>query len=182
MANNKILAPQLKDLLSDVSNHGNQHLLEVEVDLIQTTNLLGEAIDKLVNSFISINEAVNFQQEAVNLLLAGKKPSLKDIERLKKIHLEIGIHVSEAVTSMQFQDITNQLIGRAVKRVAALRDALASLGNTGAQMLPESGGEEIIAFLSGINNALVVRNIELESALRKVVNQSKMDSGDIELF
>ena len=156
--------------------------MEIEVDLIQTENLLGEAIDKLVNSFISINEAVNFQQEAVNVLLVGKQISLEDIVRLKKIHEEVGIHVNEAVTSMQFQDMTNQLIGRAVKRVVGLRDALALLGNTGAQMLPESGGEEIIAFLSRINNALIIQNIELEGALRKVVHQSKMDSGDIELF
>lgn len=168
MANYKLLTPQLKGLLSNVSNHGNQHLLEIEVDLIQTENLLGEAIDKLVNSFISINEAVNFQQEAVNVLLIGKQISLEDIVRLKKIHEEVGIHVNEAVTSMQFQDMTNQLIGRAVKRVVGLRDALALLGNTGAQMLPESGGEEIIAFLNRINNALVIRNIELEGALRKV--------------
>ncbi len=182
MANNKVLTPQLKDLLSEVTNHGNQHLLEIEVDLIQTENLLAEAIDKLVNSFISINEAVDFQQEAINVLLAGKQPLPGDIERLKKIHKEVGIHVNEAVTSMQFQDMTNQLIGRAGKRVVGLRDALALLGNTGAQMFPESGGEEIIAFLSKINNALVIRNIELEGALRKVVHQSKMDSGDIELF
>ncbi|MEO6354911.1 MAG: chemotaxis protein [Oxalobacteraceae bacterium] len=182
MANNKILAPQLKDLLSGVSNHGNQHLLEVEVDLIQTTTLLGEAIDKLVASFIAIHEAINFQQETVNLLLSGKKPSLDDIERLKNIQSEIGRHVNAAVTSMQFQDMTNQLIGRTVKRVVGLRDVLSSLGSTSAQMLPESGGEEIITFLSEINNALVTQSIELESALRKVVNQSKMDSGDIELF
>lgn len=182
MANDKVLTPQLKDLLSEVTNHGNQHLLEIEVDLLQTENLLAEAIDKLVNSFISINEAVDFQQEAINVLLAGKQPSPGEIERLKKIHKEVGIHVNEAVTSMQFQDMTNQLIGRAGKRVIGLRDALALLGNTGAQMFPESGGEEIIVFLSKINNALVIRNIELEGALRKVVHQSKMDSGDIELF
>lgn len=182
MANNKILAPQLKDLLSGVSNHGNQHLLEVEVDLIQTTTLLGEAIDKLVTSFIAIHEAINFQQETVNLLLSGKQPSLEDIERLKDIHSEVGRHVNAAVTSMQFQDMTNQLIGRTVKRVVGLRDALASLGSTSAQMLPESGGEEIIVFLNELNKALVTQSIELEGALRKVVSQSKMDSGDIELF
>lgn len=182
MANNKILAPQLKDLLSGVSNHGNQHLLEVEVDLIQTTALLGQAIDKLVTSFTAIHEAVNFQQEAVNLLLSGKQPSFEDIERLKNIHLEVGRHVNAAVTSMQFQDMTNQLIGRTVKRVVGLRDALDLLGNTGAQMLPESGGEEIITFLSNINKALVAQSIDLEGALRKVVSQRKMDSGDIELF
>lgn len=182
MANNKILAPQLKDLLSGVSNHGNQHLLEVEVDLIQTTALLGEAIDKLVASFTAIHEAVHFQQETVDLLLSGKQPATKDIERLKNIHSEVGQYVNTAVTSMQFQDMTNQLIGRTVKRVVGLRDALALLGNTGVQMLPESGGEEIIAFLSAINNALVAQNSELEGALRKVVSQSKMDSGDIELF
>lgn len=182
MANNKILAPQLKALLSGVSNHGNQHLLEVEVDLLQTTALLGEAIDKLIASFMSIHEAVNIQQEALDLLLSGKQPSTEDIKRLKNIHLEIGQHVSEVITNMQFQDMTTQLIDRTVKRVVGLRDVLASLGNTGARMLPESGGEEIVLFLNEINNALTAQSSELEGAVRKVVSQNKMDSGDIELF
>lgn len=182
MANNKMLGPQLKDLLSGVSDHGNQHLREVEVDLIQTTALLGEAIDKLVTSFIAIQEAVNFQREAVNLLLSGKQQSFEDIERLKNIHSEVGRHVNTVITSMQFQDMTNQLIGRTVKRVVGLRDALASLGNTGSQIPLESGGEEIIAFLSGINKALVAQSVELEGTLRKAVSQRKMDCGDIELF
>lgn len=182
MANNKILAPQLKDLLSGVSNHGNQHLLEVEVDLLQTTALLGEAIDKLVTSFISIHKAVNIQQEALDLLLSGKHPSEEEIKCLKNIHLEIGRHVNAVITNMQFQDMTTQLIDRTVKRVVGLREVLASLGTTGAKMLPESGGEEIILFLNEINSALTAQSSELEGAVRKVVSQNKMDSGDIELF
>jgi hypothetical protein len=49
-------------------------------------------------------------------------------------------------------------------------------------MLPESGGEEIILFLNEINSALTAQSSELEGAVRKVVSQNKMDSGDIELF
>ena len=65
------LGSQVKQLLTVVSNHGAQHLNEVEIDLEQTTVLLGEAIEKLGASFMALHAAVSAQQDIVDLLLTG---------------------------------------------------------------------------------------------------------------
>jgi hypothetical protein len=83
---------------------------------------------------------------------------------------------------MQFQDMTSQLIDRTLKRVTGLREFLGTLGAHGADILPESGSEEIVDLLGKVSMALAIQSLELRSVLRKAVNQQHMESGDIELF
>ena len=182
MSRKKMLAPQVKCLLSGVSDHGAQHLLEVEVDLTQTTVLLADAIEKLAASFMAIHHSVSIQQEIIDLLLSGKNPTPEHVKQLNEIHIEIGQHVNTVVTNLQFQDMTNQLIARIMKRVAGLKDLLGSLGASGADMPLESDADELFTSINTINTALFVQSVALEDVLRKVVSQSHMESGDIDLF
>ena len=182
MERKKILGSHVKRLLSGVSDHGKKHLTEVEADLIQTESLLQEAIDKLTASFLAIHQTVCAQQDTIDLLLACGNPGAEERARLGGMAGEIGVHVNTAVTSMQFQDMTSQLIDRTLKRVTGLREFLGTLGAHGADVLPESGSEEIAELLSKVSMALAIQSLELRSVLRKAVNQQHMDSGDIELF
>jgi hypothetical protein len=182
MTRKKILGSHVKRLLSGVSAHGRRHLTEVETDLLQTGLLLEEAIDKLTSSFMAIHSAVGARQDAIDRLLAGGTPSAEDSMRLAGMTGEIGQHVNTAITSMQFQDMTSQLIDRTLKRVTGLREFLGTLGEHGADILPESGSEEIIDRLGKVSMALAIQSLELRSVLRKSVEQRHMESGDIELF
>jgi hypothetical protein len=177
-----MLGSQVKRFISSVSDQGSQHLTEVETDLVQTTFLLGEAIQKLGASFMAIHEAVCSQQETVDLLLAGGVPDPEKVERLKAIHNEIGKHVNAAVTGLQFQDMTSQLIGRTVRRVTGLREVLNLIEQSSAGVMPESDTEEVVAFLNDINKVIEEHNSKLESVLWKAVRQTHMESGDVELF
>jgi hypothetical protein len=182
MARKKILGSHVKRLLSGVSDHGKQHLTEVETDLIQTESLLEEAIEKLTTSFMAIHSAVGARQDTIDLLLAGGTPSAEESARLIGMSGEIGAHVNSAITSMQFQDMTSQLIDRTLKRVTGLRAFLGTLGAHSADITPESGSEEIVELLGKVSMALAIQSIELRSVLRKAVNQQHLESGDIELF
>jgi hypothetical protein len=182
MTRAKLLGSQVKHLLSNLSDHGTQHLTEVETDLVQTSFLLGEAIEKLGASFMAIHEAITAQQEAIDLLLSGAKPTPEIAEKLKAKHSEIGQHVNAAVTGLQFQDMTSQLIGRTVRRVTGLREVLGGLGSSSSGMPPEGNLDEMIATLNSINQVLEEQSVKLESALWKAVCQTHMESGDIELF
>jgi hypothetical protein len=95
---------------------------------------------------------------------------------------EVGGYVNAAITSLQFQDMTSQLIERTLKRVTGLREFLGTLGEHGAEMLPESDNEEIVALLGRVSMALAIQSLELRSVLRKAVSQQHLESGDIELF
>jgi hypothetical protein len=54
----KQISAQVMHLLSGLSSHGDQHLAEVERDLVQMDGLLDEAIKKLCASFMAIHSAV----------------------------------------------------------------------------------------------------------------------------
>lgn len=181
MAREKMLGSQVRHLLSNLSDRGTQHLTEVETDLVQTSVLLGEAIEKLGTSFMAIHEAITAQQQTIDMLLSGVKPTPEMAEQLKAKHGEIGQHVNAAVTGLQFQDMTNQLLSRTVTRVIGLREVLGGIG-TGSSTISEGNAEEIIATLGSINTLLEEQSAKLESALWKAVCQTHMESGDIELF
>ncbi len=182
MTRRRILGSHVKRLLSGVSDHGKKHLTEVETDLIQTELLLEEAIEKLTSSFMAIHNAVAAQQATIDLLLAGGTPTPEAVASLAAMQGEVGEHVNAAITGMQFQDMTSQLIDRTIKRVTGLREFLGTLGAHGADLVPESGSEEIVELLSKVSMALAIQSLELRSVLRKAVNQKHMESGDIELF
>ncbi len=181
MSKDKLLGSQVKSLLSNLSGHGIQHLTEVETDLMQTSVLLGEAIEKLGASFMAIHEAVSAQQAEIDLLLAGGAASEELAGQLKARQSEIAQHVNAAVTGLQFQDMTNQLLGRIVSRVAGLREVLDGIGSGSADISAEDA-REIVKALRGINDVLKAQSVKLEDALRKAVSQTHMESGDIELF
>jgi hypothetical protein len=178
----KILGSHVKRLLSGVSDHGRRHLSEVQTDLLQTELLLQEAVDKLTASFLAIHGAIGARQQLIDRLLDGE--TLLDAERdaLRRMSDEIGQHVNTAVTSMQFQDMTGQLIDRTLRRVTGLSEFLGTLGEHGADIVPESGNEEIVDRLGKVSMALAIQSLELRSMLRKSVNQQHLESGDIELF
>ncbi|OGB23259.1 MAG: chemotaxis protein [Burkholderiales bacterium RIFCSPLOWO2_02_FULL_57_36] len=182
MTTEALLRVQLRRLLSGLSDHGHQHLTEVETDLAQTTILLSEAIEKLGASFMAIHKAVSAQQEAVDKLLTAASTTPEVAEQLRSMQGEIDTHVNSAVTGLQFQDMTSQLIGRTVRRVTGLRDVLGVVGSSGSGVLPESDTEQIADLLERINKLLDEQSGKLESRLWKQVSQTHMNSGEIELF
>lgn len=178
----KTLGAQVIHLLSVVSGHGIRHLNEIETDMVQTNLLLSEAIDKLGASFLAIHAAVVAQQEAVDGLLQGAAITPELDESLKTRHAEIERHLSAAVTGLQFQDMTSQLMGRALKRVTGFRGALDVVGVASAEL---PAGTDEVAFTSAVNelsNGFETHSVQLESALWKTVCQTHMESGDVELF
>ena len=79
MTRKNLLGSQVKRLLTSLSDQGSQHLTEVETDLVQTTYLLSEAIEKLGASFMAIHAGVAAQQEILDQLQLGT-PLTPDIE------------------------------------------------------------------------------------------------------
>lgn len=182
MSREKILGSHVKRLLAGVAEHGQRHLAEVETDLAQTGLLLEEAIDNLSRNFLAIHAAVSAQQHTIELLLAGGAPAPEARAGLQAMQSEVGQHVNAAITSLQFQDMTGQLLERTLRRVTGLREFLGTLDAHGAVLLPDSDNQQIADLLKQVSLALAIQSVELRSLLRKAVNQQHLESGDIELF
>jgi hypothetical protein len=182
MSMNTLPIAELRSLLSAVSSHGTQHLVEVEADLKQTTDLLSEAIEKLGANFLAVHEAVIKQQEAIATLMMHYHMKSNELEALDIYKQQIGEEVNAVVTGLQFQDMTSQLITRTIRRINGLRDLLAELSQHGKDIAPEQEHEEIARFLGDMNFSLTRQSNALSGGLRKQVSQENMQAGDIELF
>lgn len=172
---------QVIHLLCGVSAHGDQHLAEVERDLVQMDGLLEEAIKKLCASFMAIHEAVAKQQQALDSMLVDDTPPPEYAARLETIQGEINRHVGTAITGLQFQDMTSQLIGRMVKHLTGLRDVFGEL-EAGRPVSADSSYEDLIEKLNQISSRVCARCAEQTENIRSSVSQRHMESGDIDLF
>jgi hypothetical protein len=173
---------ELRKLLAAVSDHGKQHLVEVEADLLQTTFLLSEAIEKLSLSFMAVHEAVTEQQQVLDVLMTKHHLDEAETKKLEAFRAKIGEEVNAAVTGLQFQDLTSQLITRTIKRVNGLKELLQELANHSDEIEPSHEHEEITKFLEAISHSLHVGSHALSGGLRRSVNQHDMVTGEIELF
>lgn len=122
-------------------------------DVAQTGQLLDEAIDQLNLSFNALGEGLSRHESA-------DVPSLTP-------------HVHQAITGLQFHDLTNQLLKRITLRLEGLRAVVAA-----EPALLKGGEADWQQALLDLSTQQTVIELPLQGALR----QQNLDSGDIELF
>lgn len=183
MAQENPLALETRHLLGTVAAQGTGHLAEVETDLAQTALLLTEAIEKLGASFMSIHAVISVQQDAIVRLMEGAAPVNKEREHLQVLQHDIDRHVNAAVTGLQFQDMTSQLLQRTLGHVGSLRGMIDVLGATAVAIGTHASADEVVAQLALASSGIASSRVQFDGAqLRKAVSQIHMESGDIELF
>lgn len=87
----------------------------------------------------------------------------------------VGVEVNTAVTALQFQDMTSQLVGHAQLGIAALRGALEECAAAFA------GADDVAKGMELAKQHLHART-QVDRMHLNPVKQESMDSGDIELF
>lgn len=183
MTQDNSLAQQIRQLFDAVSVQSAGHLVEVETDLTQTALLLTEAIEKLGASFMSIHAVISVQQDAIARLLQGGAAGKEEREHLQGLQHDIDRHVNAAVTGLQFQDMTSQLLQRTLGHVGSLRGMIGVLGTTAEAIRPGASTGEVVAQIMIASGEISSCRVLLDGAqLRKAVSQTHMESGDIELF
>lgn len=176
------LGSQLSLLLTGVAANGIAHLEEMKNDLIQTNLLLEEAIAKLNGSFFELHDALNAQMEAAGRIASNADSAQEHRERLNRLAEEVGGHVDSVVTGLQFQDMTSQLIGRALHRIEGLRLMLGAFASAGSSLMQQDACEDMAGVLERTSERLALQSKELNGQLEKTVRQQHMEGGSIDLF
>ncbi|HEY0905936.1 MAG TPA: chemotaxis protein [Methylophilus sp.] len=179
---NTLPIEELRALLAAVSAHGDRHLLEIETDLQQTGFLLDEAIEKLSASFMQVYSELSQQQAAIGLLAEAGRLQPEEMQQLQVYQDRIGDEINKVVTGMQFQDMTNQLLQRTIRRVNGLKDLLQELSSHQFPMSARDEHSEIRQFIRHLNAHFDQSSQHLSGHLRKAVHQQDMATGDIDLF
>jgi len=176
----------VRSVLSDISGQGEYHLREVEEDLAQTHLLLTEAIAKLARSFDGISQAAAMHRKILDgLANAGIENhgdcNGKEVLALRDLSQDLTRHISAAVTGLQFEDMTSQLIGRMQKRVEGIRIMLALLDSAESPEENAKPVEQDVVLLH-MSRQIKAESQRVDAQLRKAVGQRHMESGEIELF
>lgn len=182
MTEQRSLALGIKNLLNAVSGQCTDHLTEVNTDLLQTSLLITEAIDKLAASFLAIHAAVTTQQSIVDALLGNDATQDAARAKIDALRADIGSHVNAAITGLQFQDMTSQLIDRSRNRILGLCESVTVLRECAEQINAHTAPGALVTQLEQTRELVSRHSSKLDGALRKSVSQTHLESGDIELF
>lgn len=156
----------MNDLLTSLAHHGGRHLGDAEADLAQLSGLLQAAIEELTAQFLAIQAGVRAQQALLDAWQAGGEaaPAAWQAEWQR-----IAEGAQGAIVGLQFQDMAEQLIAHASRRLLGLRELLESVAPPGT---------ELAAQLSELHR----RSEALSLGLQPVVQQRHMACGEVELF
>jgi methyl-accepting chemotaxis protein len=97
---------------------------------------------------------------------------------LNEISTKVEQNVAVAVSTLQFQDMSSQLIGHAQLRLAALREVVNELGKGSDRLSSQQYLEQLAAYNRSLNQHVIT----LDEKKSNPVAQNNFETGDIELF
>lgn len=141
----------------------DEELSGMRREIAQARELLHDAVEKLVTSFMKISALAHAE--------VGKVAGGVSVQEAKGLAACIKSEVDSAVTALQFQDMIDQLLNHTLKRLDILEQALT-----------EAGGPE--GYIDGgmlAQPSATAGDVSGLSAAKPVL-QKHMDPGDVELF
>ena len=167
--------------LSLRTNHFSQ-LIRTHMDKVH--NSLGSA-EKSIHEMASLdmNFALQSKNSVQEMMTEIQKTNVKveaNMRDLGRIASQVEQNVGTAVTTLQFQDLTTQLVDHTRMRVQALETILSEVSATAAVGGADAG--QCVARLDLCKQSVVAGVAALVAAKSKAVSQESMGTGDIELF
>ncbi|MFA6922202.1 MAG: methyl-accepting chemotaxis protein [Gallionella sp.] len=151
--------------------------------------LVGNVGESLVEAESSINhlaasdmtyvmDSKKHVQEMMQDLSQLNESIAADALELKRINANVEKNVSVAVSTLQFQDMSSQLIGHARMRLTALQEVAGQM-SSGADRLNRG---EYLEQISAYTGSLHQHVVSLDAKKSNPVAQESFETGDIELF
>jgi methyl-accepting chemotaxis protein len=171
--------------LSLRTNHFSQ-LIRTHMDKVHGS--LGTA-EKSIHEMASLdmNFALQSKNSVHEMMKEIHKTNAKveqNMVTLGKIAVGVEQNVSTAVTTLQFQDMTTQLIDHTRMRVQAMDAILVEIAAASAKGADEAGADarHYVARLDLCRQSVIDGVTALAAAKSKAVSQESMGTGDVELF
>lgn len=183
------------------------YLGEIQSDLSQVENLVGDAGAMLLTSFTNITSLIRVQQKLAAELVVAREASSRPRHRIEDdtdqaavdqesslplvlaqqavIADQIEQEVNRVVRSLQFQDLTTQLLAHAKGRLAAFESTLERISEAAAAGTPWPGKDGAQAANGNHRSHPLTGKTVAEVILfprSKPVVQHGMETGDVELF
>jgi methyl-accepting chemotaxis protein len=167
--------------LSLRTNHFSQ-LIRTHMDKVHGS--LGSA-EKSIHEMASLDmnfalQSKNSVQEMMQEILKTNAQVETNMHELGKIAVQVERNVGTAITTLQFQDMTTQLVDHTRMRVQAMESILGEVAAASAVGGNDAG--QCVARLGLCKQTVVDGVAALVAAKSKAVSQESMGTGDVELF
>jgi methyl-accepting chemotaxis protein len=173
-----VVADEVRNL-SDKTNKFSSQIRVLVDDVNKSLVDTEDSISKLATKDMTYVMDSKKHVEAMMVDIAELNKTIeKNGVELGQISNRVEQNVAVAVSTLQFQDMSSQLIGHAQMRLAAIQNVANELGNGTDQF----GSQEYLDQLAAYNQSLTQQVITLDEKKSNPVAQSNFDTGDIELF
>jgi len=179
MTQAKLKIEKMSSLLSTVAAQSERHLIEAEADLRQTTFLLNTAIENLGASFETIHQVVAKQQHVLDYLISCDSVTEGVVLDISLAKQKMSEEINQMMTDLQFQDMTSQLINRAINHLVELKSLMVLLAASSKRTEFNSTDQSIQELFNEMHADICAK---LPAISDKSVNQLSMSPGEISLF
>lgn len=172
------LAGHVAQLLRELADAVDPRLNESQTELMQALMLMDDAIIKLHSSFAAIVTQFDALCGVAGDVISGSCPPDEAMERARLLRERVSNDFNAAMTTMQYHDMTSQLIHRVADSLALVNGMMAALPPPSAA----SGGSPA-ALAAHLEGALAaVRGCAASGSRGKPVSQADLGSGEVDLF
>lgn len=169
----------LRCQLAHLSKLSQHQLQAAEEAVAHTQAILAEAIERLNTSFFGIHALIRAHEQTCRQIGKPEDPGFDCNVTAGDWANAAAAHVQSAVTALQFQDISSQLLADSQRRIAGVRALLEAA-------LPEASDKGAPAedfFLgNALEKALARQGKSLEDLRPSPIAGPSADQGGIELF
>lgn len=165
--------------LSDRSNEFSNQILGYMREVIASVQSAETAINGMAARDMSFAlDSKAGIQAMLTTLSAMNAEGTRTVGDLAEIASLVETDIRTAVTSLQFQDLTSQLLGHVAQRLSALNQAIDGI----SAIHTSSSGEALQDRLTALKASIHQAGEHIAASGRSPVKQEQMAAGDIELF
>ncbi len=167
------------DEVRNLSMRTNQFSDEIRQHMEEVNGSMHQAHDAILTvASMDMNFALQSKHRVQETMLMLEKMNGEmgtAVERIDGLAAKVGKEVNTAVQALQFQDLTSQLVGQTLKRLATMNEIISSV-------------DMAVHDINDIATGLPAAHQRIREAVTKAkergrpVAQASMHSGDIELF
>ncbi|HCA27230.1 MAG TPA: hypothetical protein DEP05_06255 [Betaproteobacteria bacterium] len=180
-----VVADEVRDLSTRSNQFSDQirnHMTSVHQAVASAESEINALASRDMN--FALRSKTRVQEMMDNIQTLNQEMEVS-VEELKRIGEQVEQDVGTAVTSLQFQDLTSQLINHIDQRIGAMQSIMSSIATIGDLKEGEDYEEASIEchqHLKQFKQAIVEATTLIEKVRHNPVAQEQMTAGDIELF
>lgn len=173
-----VVADEVRSL-SENTNKFSRQIRKLVGNVNESLRSAEDYIDRLAATDMSFIVNSKLQVQAMMTDLSALNETIaKNAIELNQINAKVEHNVAVAVSTLQFQDMSSQLIAHAQMRLAALKEVANEMGKG----TDKPNRNEYMEQISAYNRSLHQHVVSLDAKKSNPVAQDNFSTGDIELF